>query len=154
MLATNRTALILSLVAAAVISTGCVKDAPTVLDASVTAAQDVNPDPAGRPSPIVVRFYALKSLKAFDTAAFFDIYEKASETFGADLISWGEVDLIPGASKPLNVTLSPETRHVGFLAAFRSIDQATWRGSVDIAPNQTTSVAVGVEKLVLSVKPN
>ena len=67
--ATNRTALILSLVAAAVFSVACVKDAPTVLNATVSATQDVNPGPAGRPSPIVVRFYALKSLKAFDTAA-------------------------------------------------------------------------------------
>ena len=152
--AINRTALILTLVIAAVASAACVKDAPTVLDASVTATQDVNPDPAGRPSPIVVRFYALKSLKSFDTAAFFDIYEKAPETFGADLVSWGEVDLTPGASKALNVTLSPETRHVGFVAAFRSIDQATWRGSVDIPPNQTTRVAVDVEKLALSIAPN
>ncbi len=51
----------------------------TEIEATFRAAADLNPDYQGNPSPLVVRFYELKSPTAFNNAGFFDLYDNAEE---------------------------------------------------------------------------
>ncbi|MGB7990462.1 MAG: type VI secretion system lipoprotein TssJ, partial [Candidatus Methylophosphatis roskildensis] len=44
---------------------------PTVITATIDAAATVNPDANGRPSPIVMRMFELRSIAAFNNADFF-----------------------------------------------------------------------------------
>ena len=44
---------------------------PTLVQVALSAQANVNPDSRGRPSPIVVRFYELKTPTAFNNADFF-----------------------------------------------------------------------------------
>jgi len=53
---------------------------PTLVQGSIKAAPTTNTDPRGRPSPIVVRVYELKSISAFNNADFFSRFDKDSET--------------------------------------------------------------------------
>ena len=129
----------------------CVKEKPTVLQGIVKASADVNPDDSGQAAPVVVRYYELKSTKAFDAAGFFDVYDDATTTLAGDMLHWGEVELVPGGDQNLNLELTPGARFVGFLVAYRDIDNASWRGKIAIAPNAVNQVAVNVGKLSLDV---
>jgi type VI secretion system protein VasD len=97
---------------------------------------DVNPDRNGRASPVVVRVYELKSLAAFNSADFFSIYDKESETLGPDLNGKEELRLKPGrngAHQP-----SAQTGHeirCG-LAAFRDLDKSRWRSALEVPPKK------------------
>ncbi|MGE0384756.1 MAG: type VI secretion system lipoprotein TssJ [Gammaproteobacteria bacterium] len=128
------------------------KPDPTLLNAVVQATQDANPDASGAASPVVLRYYELKSSAAFDKAQFFDLYEKADTVLAADLLNKGEVALAPGQSKPLELTLNPMTTAVGFVVGYQQIDKAQWRKSMAIVPNKPNKAVVTIGTLALSVK--
>ena len=48
---------------------------PAEIEVTVEASDDLNPDFEGNPSPMVVRFYELKSPTAFNNAGFFALYD-------------------------------------------------------------------------------
>ena len=129
----------------------CVKEKPTLLEGSVSASADVNPDGDGTASPVVVRYYELKSTKAFDSAGFFDIYDEATTTLAGDMLHWGEVELVPGGSQALNLEVTPGANFVGFLVAYRDIENASWRGKMALKPNSVNEVVVNVGKLAVDV---
>ena len=80
---------------------------PTSIDAQILASFEINPDANGRPSPLVVRIYELKSISAFNDADFFKLYDEEVATLGGDLLSREEFELTPGESKsPPNVATS------------------------------------------------
>lgn len=86
---------------------------------TVAAAADTNPDGSGRPSPIVVRVYQLKTDAAFKGADFFALYDDDQKVLGAELISRDEYVMNPSERKTIDVTVSRDTRFIGALAAFR-----------------------------------
>ena len=116
---------------------------------TIAAGTDVNPDINGRPSPVVVRVYQLKADGAFTGAEFFALYNEEEKALGPELITRDEFVLAPAESRTLDVTLSPETRFVGAIAAFRDIRNAQWR-AVLAAPKTGMTVAVERARIVLS----
>src|ERR1700680_2089380 len=99
---------------------------PTTITAALDAHANVNPDARGRPSPVVVRFYELKSLAAFDAADFFSMFDRDKETLGAELVAREEFNLRPGEKRPLARTLQLDTRYIGVVAAFRDLERSQW----------------------------
>jgi type VI secretion system protein VasD len=86
---------------------------------TLMASADTNPDARGRPSPIVVRVYQLKTDGAFKGADFFALYDDDQKVLGAELISRDEYVLAPSERKTIDVTVSRDARFIGALAAFR-----------------------------------
>src|SRR6185436_10305384 len=62
---------------------------------TLVASADTNPDRSGRPSPIVVRVYQLKTDAAFSGADFFALYDDDQKVLGAELITRDEYVLNP-----------------------------------------------------------
>lgn len=112
---------------------------------SIGAAPDINPNPSGRPSPLQVRLFELKTLTAFSKADFFSLYEQPDATLGADLVAKEEFTLRPGETRFMERLLHPETHYIGLFAAYRDLDRAVWRASVPVAPNRTNPVRVDLE---------
>jgi type VI secretion system protein VasD len=155
------------LAALVAIATGCGGKAPPPLpppsitiaappDARVKAAMtlaasaDANPDATGRPSPVVVRVYQLRTDAAFVGADFFALFDDDQKALGQELISRDEFVLAPSEQRMLDVTVSGEARFVGAVAAFRDIRNAQWRGLVP-APKNGLTVAVERARIVLTV---
>ena len=154
----RRTALIAAaMTAAGLVLSGCLAGAggaagsivsklmepgPTRLDAKVVAESDLNPDYGGRPSPLVVRIYELKNTVAFENADFFKLYESDVGTLEADLINREEFQLKPGDRKEFEQELDPATAYLGVLAAYRDIDNAVWRKTVQLEPNSWNDVTI------------
>ena len=127
---------------------------PTVIAASVEAAPDLNPDSKGRPSPIVVRLFELKSVAAFDAADFFSLWDRERETLTAELVDRDEFQLRPSEQKSFERTLQADTRYVAVIAAFRDLERAQWRGAVAVAPHhsQPITIRLGARNVTVSAR--
>lgn len=125
-------------------------DAKTKAAMTISASADANPDSSGRPSPVVLRVYQLKTDAAFSAAEFFPLFDEEQKVLGPELISRDEFVLAPAEHRTIEVALSGETRYVGAIAAFRDIRNAQWRVLV---PTPRKGLTVGVERarIVLSV---
>lgn len=134
-------------------SGGLFSPSPTRLAGTLNVATKINPDLRGRPSPVVLRLYELSAAQRFKEADFFALYDQEATTLGNELIAREEMEVKPGDQRPLSKTLSPQTRFVGVLAAFRNIEKAQWRAIVAVPTGKKTSVNMALDNLTLSVTP-
>lgn len=121
---------------------GCGSLAPfstlTKLDLVLTASDEVNPDLHGRPSPVVVRLLELRHPVAFENADFFSLYTRAEQTLPKDWVSSEELDMRPGERRALKLSVGPQSRYVGVLAAYRDLPHVQWRLVLPVVPAQLT----------------
>ncbi len=131
-----------SLLLALCLLVGCNSLSPfstlTKLDLTVTASDEVNPDLHGRPSPVVVRLLELRHPVAFENADFFSLYARAEQTLPKDWISSEELEMRPGDRLALKLSVEPQTRYVGVLAAYRDLPHVQWRLVLPVASEQLT----------------
>ena len=149
-------------VAAAIVMAGCAKPPagppPLTIAAgegasrapmTIAANAEINPDVGGRPSPIVVRVYQLRTAEAFNTAEFFALFDEEQKVLGQELISRDEFMVTPMETRTIDVSLAGETRFVGVIGAFRDIRNAQWR-SVVAAPRKGFTVSIERARVVLT----
>lgn len=147
---------VIALLMAALVS-GCFSDDPpiapaTIINAEVLASDSINPDGEGRPSPIVVRLYELKSLGTFNTIDFFPLYNDETATLGDDLVYSEEFSLVPGGKKLFTRTPAADTQYLAVIAAFRSIDEATWKAAVPIPAERITNLIIQLDGISVSIR--
>jgi type VI secretion system protein VasD len=147
-------ALMMAALVAVLSGCGSTPPPPTTVELTAVAAPDVNPDPSGRPSPIVVRIYQLAATGAFESADYFQLHDKEAAVLGANLLDRQELALTPGTSEKLAITAKPGITAIGVAAAYRDIDRAQWRADAPIPPNKKTTLKVDLGKLVVSVGPD
>lgn len=92
----------------------------------VQAATNVNPDARGRPSPVVLRIYELRSAAPFETADFVTLYEKDMSLLGAEIVVRDEFVLAPGEKKTVR-RVAGDSKFLAAMAAFRDLERAHWR---------------------------
>lgn len=127
-------------------------DPPSVV-VRIQSAPALNPDHMGRPSPIVIRLYTLKSGDIFNNADFFALYEQDTSILGDDLITSEELEILPGENRVIEEReLDMETTHVGVIAAYRDLDNAVWRGIIETPIDETTYIDIDLGSLAVNVK--
>jgi type VI secretion system protein VasD len=124
---------------------------PPVAAVAVIVAKDVNPDVNGRPSPIIVRTYELKSLAAFDAAHVYGLLEKDKEVLGGDLLGRDELPLKPGERRELKKTLQADTRFFGVTAAFRDVEHSKWRATTPLPAKELSQIEIRVDRNNVSI---
>ncbi|MTI42572.1 type VI secretion system protein VasD [Roseibium hamelinense] len=127
---------------------------PTPVTVQLFADDNVNPNENGDPAPIVVRVYELKGMTAFNNGEFFEFADDDTKLLGGDLIGKQEYELTPGEKKDYDRSISSEATHIGVVAAFRDIQSAQWRDSIELEAEKKnefviylTSLAVRIQKL-------
>lgn len=100
--------------------------------AALTAAEDLNPDWKGRPSPVNIIVFQLASADAFNNADFFSLFEPEAAVLGGDVLARTQILLQPGEVREWVADFEKETRFVGVIAAFRDIENAQWRSIVEL----------------------
>ena len=123
----------------------------TVARLTLIAMDDVNPNVAGVPSPIVVVFYELAEPQAFEGAEFSQLFYDDGSTLGTDVRERLEFRVEPGQIIRTGRVLDPETRHLGFVAGYREIEGAQWRLLADVEPETARDHTVVVGAASLSV---
>ncbi|MBL8446752.1 MAG: type VI secretion system lipoprotein TssJ [Zoogloeaceae bacterium] len=129
------------------------KPVVTKIEGKVVAAADANPDSKGRPSPVIVRIFELKSLAAFSGADFFSLWNSDSAALGAELAAREELALKPGDNVALDRTIQPGVTHFGAIVAYRDLERAVWRAAIPVPVGQTTKVTVTVGPRSLTIAP-
>ena len=112
----------------------------TKLNLKLTASDELNPDLNGRPSPVVVRLIELKHPVAFENADFFSLYERAKESLAPDMVTSEELEMRPGETVSLKLSVEEGSRYVGVLAAYRDLSGSQWRYVVKVTPITMTTV--------------
>ncbi len=107
------------------------------LDLQIDAAEGVNPDAYGRPAPILLRIYQLRSREPFATVDYFLLAADEVSALDGTLLRQREVVLRPGQSLRLRCAAAPGTRALGVSAAYRDLPQAAWRASRDVPRSAT-----------------
>ena len=125
---------------------------PTHIIFEIEASGDLNPNPEGRPSPLALRIYELKSLSKFTKADFLALYEKDQSVLGGDLVRKEELILQPNEKKTLHIEPSDDTRVIGAFAAFRKYEQARWKASTNVRPHETTVVHISARGTSLEMQ--
>lgn len=130
---------------------GCAS--PTKVGLVLEASEDLNPDPSGRPSPVVVRVFELRGNRVFDHASFANLTSNPSETLGDNLIKDQEIELLPEAEKDLDWMPDAKTEYLGIIAEFRDIETAVWRLSKRLIRDDDNDYRIRLEGNKLSIVP-
>ncbi len=147
---------ILSIFSLVILLLGCGKDVkppppPPKINMEIKAAAELNPDESGRPSPIVLRIYALRSLGKFNSADFYSLYSD-DQQLGGDLISMEEFHLTPGGQKRYARDVSRDTLYLGVVAAYRGLDDAVWRDSIPVPGGRSSNFSVQLDANIVSIR--
>jgi type VI secretion system protein VasD len=130
---------------------------PAVVNVSLQAKPDVNPDTSGRASPIVVRLYQLKADAAFLGADYFPLFNDEKKVLGQDLVSVEEKELFPGQTLSLEVPFAGDTRFIAVAGGYHDPGSTTWRAIAPAPGSKGKSVkATAVAdrtKVTVSVAP-
>lgn len=118
---------------------------PTMALISFTADEKVNVDARGRSTPTVVRYYILKNTSAFNSADFFSLSEKDQQTLGDAIVAREEFILKPGETKTFAPKEAGAGQEFAVMASFRNIDKATWRASVPLVLQKTSTIQVNLK---------
>ncbi|MDO6541484.1 type VI secretion system lipoprotein TssJ [Photobacterium sanguinicancri] len=112
----------------------------------------VNPDLNGRASPVVVKIYELQSKTIFESQDFFMIYDEADNIFGPDLVSKDTLSLSPGEELSFDIKMSPGSKYVGVVVAYRDLENAKWREIIEIDHKGYNTYKLIIDKLSIHVE--
>lgn len=118
---------------------------------SMETSPDLNPDTGGRPSPVVVRVYQLRSPGAFQSADFFPLFDNEIATLGQNLVTREEFELQPGESREYKNELDLSTKYLGVIAAFRDLENARWRSLLKLPDKKKVRLKIRLENLAVSI---
>lgn len=124
---------------------------PTILELKVQAGKHLNPDIEGRASPLVVRIYQFTAIDKFNTSDFFAIYDNDTALLGQEIIFRKELELQPDTQQQLSLESKPEARYLAIFAAFRNLDTAQWKASMQIVPHRTTEVSIKFDQYTVTL---
>lgn len=118
----------------------------TKLDLTLTAGERLNPDLHGRPSPVVVHLVELRHPVAFENSDFFSLYERAEQVLPKDWVAAEELELRPGERRLLKLSVAPNSRYVGVVAAYRDLPHVQWRWVVHVDPQRRTQAELVLDE--------
>lgn len=125
---------------------------PTVVQVTLEAKPSVNPDSTGRPSPVVVRVYELKSVALFESSDFFALFEKDRETLGGEMVRADEFNLSPGDRRSFERVLDPATRYIAVVAGFRDLERARWRASLPVPMHRKSPASIIFDASTVTIR--
>lgn len=118
----------------------------------IQADQLVNPNVDGKPSPIVVRIYELKSATNFSQAQFYELFDNDSKRLGPDLIAKREIELTPGGKVDFERNTPFEARNIGVIAGFRIGEDAQWRSIAAIKADRDNRILVRLTARAVNIE--
>lgn len=130
--------LALTLLLAACASTA--KRVPIPYAISFTADAQVNPDINGRPSPIQITVYELKSASTFKARDYFALQSNPQAALGPELLNTDQIILQPGQTETIRHAGSVDAGAIGIVASYRDLENSQWRLTVPLPEAENTNI--------------
>jgi type VI secretion system protein VasD len=135
----------------AALAAGCGGPSITLAMAGLPNA---NPDATGRPSPVMLQMYELRSDLMFRQAEMVPLFSDPTGSLGADLIAYDEMTVLPGKAYEIEYEPTPETKFIGVMASFRrSSGKGPWKVIVPINPEDATKIGIELNSSSLVLIP-
>jgi type VI secretion system protein VasD len=137
------------------LAAACAKEIPpepTHITITIETAGDINPNIEGRPSPLVLRIYQLKSSSNFKKADFMSLYEKDASFLGNGLLKKEEIFLKSNEKRNILYEAEAGTSSVGLMAVFRNYEQSQWKATTTVSPHKFNQINVSISGTTLTVK--
>ena len=129
--------------AAALLLAACASTAkrvPVPYAISFTADAQVNPDTNGRPSPIQITVYELKSASTFKARDYFALQSNPQAALGAELLNTDQIILQPGQTEVIKHAGSVDAGAIGIVASYRDLEDSRWRLTVPLPEAKNTNI--------------
>ncbi|GEP56189.1 type VI secretion system lipoprotein TssJ [Reyranella soli] len=117
---------------------------PAVVDVTIRASSDINPNPAGTPVSVAVRLYSLNARGKFESADVYSLMQREAQTLGTESAGAEEVVVRPGETRKVTLMPKPGVRFIGVAVLFRDIDRAQWRMVTPIAESGLSRFAISI----------
>jgi type VI secretion system protein VasD len=144
--------IVVALLTFSLVSCGSAPPKKHGLEIRMSASADVNPDSQARPSPVILHVLELTSIEEFNQADFFALTQDDASALGGDVLNKTEINLTPGASRKMALELDDQIAYLGFVAAYRDIDNSRWRVTQEVIPGKTDWIAVSIGKQQISIE--
>ena len=118
--------------------------APPVVDVTIRANPDINPNTMGTPVSVAVRFYSLNARGKFEAADVYSLMQREAQTLGTESAGSEEVVVRPGETRRVTLNPKPGVRFIGVAVMFRDIDRAQWRMVAPIAETGLSRFAISI----------
>lgn len=150
----DRRRLLLGAVPAALLVEGCGgPPAPPVVDVTIKASSDINPNTAGTPVSVAVRLYSLNARGKFESADVYALMQREAQTLGTESAGVEEVVVRPGETRKVTLMPKPGVRFIGVAVLFRDIDRARWRMVTSIAESGLSRLTISISGTNASLVP-
>lgn len=134
---------------------------PIIASLTIIGSADLNPNRAGRASPVFLRLYQLRDGARFMNAAFDDLTARADQVLAAALVSREERMVEPGSTVTLTLQVPPDTRLLGVIAEYADLAGSQWRaaspeppgGLLTLFKDHSLLVTVGRQAVVVTAVP-
>jgi type VI secretion system protein VasD len=123
------------------------------IDLAVASQANVNPDHTGRPSPVIVKIYEMRSDLAFSQSDFYPLFESPVQVLGAELLAADEMVLLPGEARRITYDPVKETRFLGVLAGFRQMERAKWKIVTPVDSEKPNTVGIELRDVTVELIP-
>ena len=125
---------------------------PVVVKLTMEAASGINPDQRGRPSPVALKLFELKSLSSFERSDFFSLFDRERETLGPELVARDEFVIKPGDRIMQERKLTPETKFIGIVVGYRDLERSQWRLSIPVEGAGGKPIVIEVDSNRVALK--
>lgn len=111
---------------------------------NITAADNINPNFKGQPSPVELRIYQLTNSNAFEQSNFIQIYNDEQSVLTAELAVVRQLlSLMPGEVRQEVIPLGTGVKFIGVIAGFA--DYRAAKNKVIYEPIIFNSVTINIE---------
>lgn len=125
--------------------------APPVVDLTIRAGADINPNTMGTPVSVAVRLYSLTARSRFEAADVFSLMQLEAQVLGPESMGVEEAVVRPGDTRKVILTPKPGVRFIGIAVMFRDIDRAQWRLVAPIAESGLTKLALSLRGITAAL---
>lgn len=126
--------------------------APRTLSVELAASGEINPGPTGKPSPLPIEIYVLRSPGRFQSLDYFELKNNGASALSGDLVDSRSLSLRPGQSTTITMTTGGDGAYIGVAAGFREIDSANWRATTSIGASDGYVVRAGRSSVSISAR--
>lgn len=106
----------------------------------LTADEQLNPDATGRPSPVQVFVFELRSGSTFESRDFFALQSDPQQALQADLLNVEQIVLRPGQAHTFKRPGDLQATAVGVVVGYRELDASVWRVLLPLPESRTTNI--------------
>lgn len=138
-----------------VLVVGCASKPPKAYEMSfeMVGAQDINPTAKGRPSPLAFMVYQLREPEPFLTAEFDTLFTKETTPIAESVVDKKQYQIRPGRRVTKRLNISPDTRYIGVVAAFREQNpggEKNWLKVMELVPSKPKKAKRYETKIIFS----